>query len=83
MNKEDGKESEEHTMNLKAALKSYKEMMKCKLCETRNKNVLLVKCGHLFCRDCIMKNIQMRERHCPVCRRIFTSEDIKPIWWNT
>lgn len=83
MGKEEGAEQDEQANLLNAALKKYKDIRKCKMCETRDKNVLLVKCGHLFCRDCIMRNFQLRERHCPICRRIFTAEDIKAVWLDT
>ena len=42
----------------------------CPICLTtfENKNIFITKCGHTFCGDCIMTNIQINNK-CPLCRQ--------------
>ncbi len=77
------KDPAEQVKLYKTALDTYKNMLRCTVCKTRNKDVVLARCCHLFCRDCIMENLQMRQRQCPTCRQKFTKEDIKQIWWDS
>ena len=62
---------------------TYKSMLRCKVCNVHMKDVVLSKCSHLFCKDCIMTNLQMRQRHCPTCRHKYTADDVKRIWWDS
>lgn len=57
-------------------LKVYKSMAKCSVCETKWKNTAISLCGHVFCKECINKRIETRQRRCPSCNRGFGSGDI-------
>ncbi|EMR11116.1 hypothetical protein PNEG_00713 [Pneumocystis murina B123] len=57
-------------------LKIYKSMAKCSVCETKWKNTAISLCGHIFCKECINKRIETRQRRCPSCNRGFGSGDI-------
>lgn len=57
-------------------------MIICNVCEKHEKKIVLAKCFHTFCKECIDKNIQLRKRMCPNCRTKFGQEDIKDIYWN-
>ena len=74
------KTPEEQAKQYKMIADKYKQMLRCKVCNTRTKDVLLAKCCHLFCRECITKNLQIRQRSCPTCRQKFTFDDVKQLW---
>ncbi|KAG4302527.1 hypothetical protein PCANB_001156 [Pneumocystis canis] len=57
-------------------LKIYRGMTKCSVCETRWKNTAISLCGHVFCKECVNKRIETRQRRCPSCNRGFGSGDI-------
>ena len=40
-----------------------------------------LKCGHVFCKECIEKWLQIKEE-CPECRAPCKLEDITPIFWT-
>ena len=45
----------------------YRRMVKCTLCQENEKNAIISKCGHTFCRDCIDERLANRNRKCPAC----------------
>eukprot|EP01017_Pseudomicrothorax_dubius_P038498 TRINITY_DN5776_c0_g1_i3.p1 TRINITY_DN5776_c0_g1~~TRINITY_DN5776_c0_g1_i3.p1 ORF type:complete len:832 (-),score=284.28 TRINITY_DN5776_c0_g1_i3:130-2625(-) len=61
-------------------LEKYKRIALCTVCEKRTKSVLLTKCLHVFCRKCVDKQIEIRERKCPICRKAFGTEDCKTLY---
>ena len=45
------------------------EEVACLICETTDPKILTaLQCCHLFCSDCVIKLIRIRNRKCPVCR---------------
>ena len=52
-------------------LEFYKGMVKCPLCKRSDKDCLITKCGHAFCRDCIDERLASRNRKCPSCNQVF------------
>ena len=59
-----------------------KKMIKCSICKIREKSVILLKCFHTFCKECVDKNIENRYRMCPICRRKISNEEVKSFWWE-
>ena len=57
-------------------------MIRCSVCCSRVKNVILTKCLHSFCRECLEDYLASRKRKCPLCKIRFSSEDMKPFWWE-
>ena len=57
-------------------------MLKCKVCNTRNKNVVLSRCYHTFCKECINANLEARQRKCPTCRHKITHDDVNQLYWE-
>lgn len=53
----------------------------CTICNQQEKAVTLTRCLHMFCRDCIDRNIANRNRKCPVCGERFGVDDVKPIFF--
>jgi hypothetical protein len=43
-------------------------MVECVVCDDKIKNALALRCGHIFCIDCVIHMVQSRNRKCPLCR---------------
>lgn len=56
--------------------------MLCSVCERNEKSVVLAKCFHTFCKECIKNTMNVRNRKCPKCNNKIGNEDIKQIWWD-
>ncbi|KAK6141284.1 hypothetical protein DH2020_024968 [Rehmannia glutinosa] len=50
---------------LQEEIKDCKAILKCGVCFDRPKEVVIVKCFHLFCNQCIQRNLEIRHRKCP------------------
>ncbi|KAL1307880.1 hypothetical protein HN51_049776 [Arachis hypogaea] len=62
---------------LEAEIKICKNMIKCTVCSDRPKEVVIVKCYHLFCNPCIQRNLELRHRKCPACGTAFGQSDVR------
>jgi hypothetical protein len=58
----------------KVSLDKYIEMMKCPICVTNIKDVRL-NCGHLLCKSCVKKLIDIGTTKCPLCVQPIISID--------
>ncbi|XP_020585211.1 E3 ubiquitin-protein ligase BRE1-like 1 [Phalaenopsis equestris] len=61
-------------------IREYKGILKCRICHDRQKEVVIAKCYHLFCSQCVQKTIESRHRKCPTCSVSFGLNDVKPIY---
>lgn len=68
------------TKDLEGELLEYKRMVTCSVCQTRNKDVMIQRCHHTFCNECIQENLKVRNRKCPICAIKFGSDDVKPVY---
>ncbi|XP_057438789.1 putative SWI/SNF-related matrix-associated actin-dependent regulator of chromatin subfamily A member 3-like 1 [Lotus japonicus] len=41
----------------------------CAICFTPPEDTLVTKCGHVFCRRCILKHLKTNKKCCPACRK--------------
>ncbi|XP_050368274.1 E3 ubiquitin-protein ligase BRE1-like 2 [Argentina anserina] len=62
---------------LQSEIKFYKNILQCSVCTDRPKEVVIVKCFHLFCNYCVQKNLEIRHRKCPACGTPFGQSDIR------
>jgi hypothetical protein len=67
---------------VKAENEKLKQRLKCNICSINYKSVIIAKCYHTFCRDCLNKNLSSRQRICPYCREKFGDSDVKTFWLN-
>ncbi|KAK1303934.1 E3 ubiquitin-protein ligase BRE1-like 1 [Acorus calamus] len=74
------RESSSVIEKLEQEVGEYKAILKCSVCREREKQVVIAKCYHLFCHACIQKTVNNRQRRCPACSIIFSSNDVKPIY---
>ncbi|CDJ27336.1 LOW QUALITY PROTEIN: uncharacterized protein EMH_0030890 [Eimeria mitis] len=63
--------SEDPSLSINNLLQEENDTMRrrllCGVCNERFKDHILVKCGHMFCQECIEKNVKARNRKCPHC----------------
>ena len=61
-------------------MQKYRSIVRCSMCSFRMKNVVLAKCMHSFCNDCINNCLANRNRKCPKCNHKFSQVDVKQLW---
>lgn len=61
-------------------LKQYKQLLQCTSCSLRFKSHALIKCMHVFCKQCIDDRLETRQRKCPSCNESFGANDVKQIY---
>lgn len=66
--------------DLQEELEMYRKIMKCNSCHIRDKDSVIMKCMHVFCRNCLDTRIETRQRKCPNCGESFGVNDIKTIF---
>lgn len=52
----------------------------CSICKSRQRNAIIntEKCGHTFCRKCLLILLRKKSQVCPYCKNKFTESDIRP-----
>ncbi|CAL9089263.1 unnamed protein product [Musa textilis] len=65
---------------LRQEVKEYRGILKCSICHDRQKEVVITKCFHLFCHQCVQKTIDSRQRKCRTCGMSFGPNDVKSIY---
>ncbi|XP_047325610.1 E3 ubiquitin-protein ligase BRE1-like 2 [Impatiens glandulifera] len=68
---------EAYIKKLQDEIKDCKAILKCGVCFDRPKEVVILKCFHLFCNPCIQRNLEIRHRKCPGCGTAFGQNDVK------
>nr|CCA14180.1 conserved hypothetical protein [Albugo laibachii Nc14] len=63
-------------------LKDLQKIVNCSVCQDRRKSVIISKCYHMFCKDCIDSNLKARNRKCPSCKKMFGQDDVKSVWFT-
>jgi E3 ubiquitin-protein ligase BRE1 len=61
-------------------LKLLKQKMRCSVCNDRMKDTVITKCFHVFCRECIRTNLEIRKRRCPGCAKAFSDSDVHNLY---
>ena len=61
-------------------LEFYRSKVKCTLCRTNDKDAIISKCMHAFCRECIQKRLDVRNRKCPACAVQFDFQSVKDLF---
>ncbi|BEI86895.1 hypothetical protein CcaverHIS002_0702410 [Cutaneotrichosporon cavernicola] len=58
------------------------KLLRCSCCELNFKQQVITKCMHTFCKECLDKRIETRQRKCPACGIVFSKEDCKTLYWQ-
>ena len=69
------------TKDLHEEVAAYKTMMNCSVCMERPKSVIITRCYHMFCKTCIDKTVEARQRKCPGCGSGFATGDVSAIYF--
>eukprot|EP00698_Gefionella_okellyi_P007891 TRINITY_DN1932_c0_g1_i1.p1 TRINITY_DN1932_c0_g1~~TRINITY_DN1932_c0_g1_i1.p1 ORF type:complete len:139 (+),score=12.41 TRINITY_DN1932_c0_g1_i1:283-699(+) len=57
-----------------------KKALKCPVCLDSVSDMTATKCGHIFCKHCIVESVKASQR-CPTCRAKLTlSKDMHPLY---
>jgi E3 ubiquitin-protein ligase BRE1 len=62
-------------------VKELKNRLTCPVCNTRDKKVIITRCRHMFCRNCVDASLQGRNRKCPSCGLRFDKKDVEDVWF--
>ncbi|GAA6010279.1 hypothetical protein JCM11491_006245 [Sporobolomyces phaffii] len=57
------------------------KMLKCSTCNLRFKSVIINRCGHTFCKECVDARLANRQRKCPNCGGMFGRDDVGPVYF--
>jgi len=67
-------ETENHAM---------RRLLTCSVCDQRQKNRVITKCGHMFCNECIETQLLQRNRKCPSCQHNYNgAPDVKTFFFT-
>ncbi|KAF9101661.1 hypothetical protein BGX29_005396 [Mortierella sp. GBA35] len=58
----------------------YMKLLKCQACDLNFKSHVILRCMHVFCKSCMDKQMEIRQRKCPTCRENFGAKDVKEIY---
>ncbi len=61
-------------------LRQVKSKLRCSVCSVRDKDTVITKCFHTFCRTCVNHNLESRQRKCPNCTKPFGLSDVQTIF---
>jgi len=65
---------------LSTQVSHLKSRLACPVCNVRDKKCILLRCRHMFCKQCVDENVKNRSRKCPACGGRFDTKDIADIW---
>ncbi|EAS05906.2 zinc finger, C3HC4 type (RING finger) protein (macronuclear) [Tetrahymena thermophila SB210] len=75
----ESKNTSAEVAQLKEKIQNMRLLLQCS-CGQNFKDTILQKCLHPFCRECIDKQIRLRQRTCPKCRTAFGQNDVKTLY---
>lgn len=69
-------------MAVSAPLRSLEEEVTCSICLDYLRDPVTIDCGHVFCRSCTndIRPISGNRPVCPLCKKPFKKEKIRPVW---
>jgi E3 ubiquitin-protein ligase BRE1 len=76
----DGEGSRAVMSDDRVELQQLKSRLKCSVCCVNPKTVVISKCWHLFCADCVDANLKSRHRKCPACGEKFDKQDVHNVY---
>ncbi|XP_036901905.1 tripartite motif-containing protein 26 isoform X2 [Sturnira hondurensis] len=69
-------------MAISASLQSLEEEVTCSICLDYLRDPVTIDCGHVFCHSCTtdIRPILGGQPVCPLCKKPFKKENIRPVW---
>jgi E3 ubiquitin-protein ligase BRE1 len=65
---------------LETQVSVLKSRLACPVCNHRDKECILLRCRHMFCKPCVEENVKNRSRKCPACGQRFDNKDVHDVW---
>lgn len=62
-------------------IRDLNKKLNCSVVTNRPKEVVLLRCGHLFSRQCTENLISSRNRKCPICGKPFGNDDVRNVFF--
>lgn len=62
-------------------IRELRKKLNCSIVTSKPKEVVLLRCGHLFSRQCTDNLIATRNRKCPICGEAFGKDDIRGVFF--
>lgn len=62
-------------------ISQLKKKLNCSVVTTKPKEVVLLRCGHLFSRQCTDDLLATRNRKCPICGKPFGNDDVRSVFF--
>lgn len=62
-------------------IRELRRKLNCSIVTTQSKEVVLLRCGHLFSRQCTDNLIATRNRKCPICGKPFGNDDVRNVFF--
>ena len=63
-------------------LKRYKAMVTCIVCEKNMVDSIVRPCNHLFCKQCLDKRFELRQRQCPKCMISISKTNVSDVYFE-
>jgi len=65
---------------LSTQVSHLKNRLSCPVCNVRDKKCILLRCRHMFCKQCVDETVRNRSRKCPACGGRFDTKDVADVW---
>jgi len=65
----------------KEQLESYQKLLNCSVCKRRPKAVVVTRCGHMACHECVQAQLGSRARRCVVCNQSCSQSDVYDVYF--
>lgn len=81
LSKSDGQGTSNFSVDqLNTQVSVLKSRLACPVCHYRDKACIIIKCGHLHCKQCVDERISNRSRKCPTCNQMFSRTDVTDVF---
>eukprot|EP01116_Phalansterium_solitarium_P010985 TRINITY_DN26596_c0_g1_i1.p1 TRINITY_DN26596_c0_g1~~TRINITY_DN26596_c0_g1_i1.p1 ORF type:complete len:884 (-),score=328.98 TRINITY_DN26596_c0_g1_i1:270-2921(-) len=74
--------SEKPDVLLQEEVKVLRRQTTCFVCNDRPKDSVIARCFHMFCRQCLQRNLEIRHRKCPACSEPFGHNDVHTVYFS-
>ena len=80
-NRSNGRNSTSSDMIRDEMIRELRKKLNCSVLTNKQKEVVLLRCGHLFSRQCTDDLVAARNRKCPICGKAFGTDDVKNVFF--
>jgi E3 ubiquitin-protein ligase BRE1 len=70
----------EEVQVLEAEVAHWRKKCICSVCDRNEKRVIITKCFHMFCHECMTAAHLARNRQCPSCGRKYQHSDVQEFY---